>query len=316
MNLREAIEIKRYLEEEFLIRPFKLAKSAALLEGFQIGTYVETDEIINGIGIGYGDRRDAYYAEIMLKRKTEVNLYSLARFFKVSPESFRVRYVGEISALQTTNRHRPAFPGVSIGHHTITAGTFGCLVEDEEGRVHILSNNHILANLNSASLGDPILQPGPADGGNRSRDTIAVLSAYMPIDFQGLNRIDAALAEPLDYSDVLPDIPHIGRVTNITNPRLNIRVIKFGRTTGLTFGVLIARNATIKVNMGGHNVLFEDQIVIEGDRGRFSDGGDSGSLIVDMNRRAIGLLFAGSTTGLTFANPIDDVLTLLSVEII
>ena len=316
MYLREAVEIKKHLEEEFLAKPFKLTKSASLLEGFQVGAYVKTHEPINGIGIGYGGRRDTYYAEIMLREKAEVNLSSLAKFFGVSLESFRVKYVGEISALHTTNRHRPAFPGVSIGHYNITAGTFGCLVEDEDGRIHILSNNHVLADLNSANLGEPILQPGPADGGNRHNDNIAELSTFMPIDFQGLNRIDAALAEPFNYADVLPDIPHIGRVTGITNPRLNIRVIKFGRTTGLTFGVLVARNATIKVNMEGRDVLFEDQIVIEGDRGRFSDGGDSGSLILDTNRRAIGLLFAGSTTGVTFANPIDDVLTLLSVGII
>jgi hypothetical protein len=175
----------------------------------------------------------------------------------------------------------------------------------------ILSNNHILAN-----LGDPILQPGPADGGHRHKDVIAELSAYIPMDFEGLNRVDAALAEPLNYSDVRPDIPHIGHVEGITSARLNIPVIKFGRTTGLTFGTITGRNATIKVNVEGNEVLFEDQIVIEGRRGRFSDGGDSGSLILDTNRQAIGLLFAGSATGVTFANPIDDVLTSLSVEII
>lgn len=316
MYLREASEIKAHLEEEFLIRPFRLTKSASLLEGFQISNYVGTYEPINGIGIGYGGRRDAYYADIMLREEVEINLTSLAESFGVTPESFRVRYVGEIQALQTTARQRPAFPGVSIGHYNISTGTFGCLVEDETECIHILSNNHVLANSNSASLGDSILQPGAHDGGNQNRDTIAQLAAYIPIDFQGLNRVDAALAEPLNYSDVLPDIPHMGCVAGIANPRLNIRVLKFGRTTGLTFGILIARNATIKVNMGGHEVLFEDQIVITGDRGRFSDRGDSGSLILDRNRYAIGLLFAGSTTGVTFANQIGDVLTRLSVEII
>jgi len=316
MYLREASEIKAHLEEEFLVRHFRLTKSASVLEGFQVSNYVRTYESINGIGIGYGGRRDAYYTDIMLREEVEFDLTSLAKFFGVTPESFRVRYVGEIQALQTTARHRPAFPGVSIGHYKISAGTFGCLVEDENGGIHILSNNHVLANLNSASLGDSILQPGPHDGGNQNQDTIAQLSEYIPIDFQGLNRVDAALAEPLNYSDVLPDIPHIGHVAGTANPRLNIRVLKFGRTTGITFGVLIARNATIKVNMGGREVLFEDQIVITSDQGRFSGRGDSGSLILDIDRYAIGLLFAGSTTGVTFANPIGDVLTRISVKII
>jgi hypothetical protein len=316
MDLIETVKIKNYLEREFLTKPFNLVKSAGLLEGFQIETYVKSYEPINGIGIGYGGYKNAYYIEIMLKKKIKVNTSYLASYFGVSSESFRVKYVGEISIIRTTHRHRPAFPGVSIGHYNSTAGTFGCLVEDKEGRIQILSNNHILANLNSANLGDPILQPGPADGGHRHKDVIAELSAYIPIDFEGLNRVDAALAEPLNYSDVRPDIPHIGHVEGITSARLNIPVIKFGRTTGLTFGTITGRNATIKVNVEGNEVLFEDQIVIEGRRGRFSDEGDSGSLILDTNRQAIGLLFAGSATGVTFANPIDDVLTSLSVEII
>jgi S1-C subfamily serine protease len=316
MELKEATEIKRYLENEFLVKPLNLIKSSSFLEGFQINNYVHTYKSFSGIGIGYEGHHNGYYINIMLREKVKVNLDLMADFFGVAPESFRENYVGKIKPLNTVTKHRPAFPGVSIGHYKTTAGTLGCLVIDEEEKIHILSNNHVLANLNSAKLGDPILQPGPADGGKTKKDTIAELSAYILVDFHGLNKVDAALAEPLDYSFVLPNIPHIGKVAGITSPRLNTRVFKFGRTTRLTSGVITARNATIKVNMGGHEVLFEDQIVIESDHGKFSDGGDSGALIVDLNHRAVGLLFAGSATGATFANPINDVLTLLSVEII
>ncbi len=65
---------------------------------------------------------------------------------------------GRIRALQLpTERHRPAPGGVSIGHHEITAGTFGCLVR-KNGHTLILSNNHVLANSNDAQIGDPILR--------------------------------------------------------------------------------------------------------------------------------------------------------------
>jgi len=189
-------------------------------------------------------------------------------------------------------------------------------VKDEYGKIYILSNNHVLANSNFAKLGDPILQPGPQDGGKKDIDTIAVLSTYVPIDFSGLNRIDAALAEPLDYHNVLPEIPYLGRVFGITYPRLRSRVMKYGRTTGLTSGFLIAINATIKILIGNSYVLFENQIVIEKDGDKFSDRGDSGSLILDSERRAIGLLFTGSETGVTFANPIYEILSYFSVDII
>jgi hypothetical protein len=50
-------------------------------------------------------------------------------------------------------------------------------------------------------------------------------------------------------------------------------------------------------------------------KGRFSQGGDSGSLIVDANRRPVGLLFAGSKNGYTFANQIGQVLSALGVSV-
>jgi hypothetical protein len=70
------------------------------------------------------------------------------------------------------------------------------------------------------------------------------------------------------------------------------------------------------------NLRFDQQIEIEsaGD-GSFSDGGDSGSLIVDDDFGAVGLLFAGSEAGgenglgLTFANPIGTVLDALKVDL-
>ncbi|MEO0247476.1 MAG: hypothetical protein ABIM20_05820 [candidate division WOR-3 bacterium] len=92
--------------------------------------------------------------------------------------------------------------------------------------------------------------------------------------------------------------------------------MKYGRTTGLTFGFLIAINATIKILIGNSYVLFENQIVIERDGDKFSDRGDSGSLILDSERRAIGLLFTGSETRVSFANPIYEILSYFSVDII
>lgn len=99
--------------------------------------------------------------------------------------------VGEIKALHT-NKHRPVLPGTSIGHFAITAGTLGIVVE-KNGQKFILSNNHVLANENNASVGDAILQPGPHDGGTAS-DKIGELAEYIPINFSGSNVVDAALA--------------------------------------------------------------------------------------------------------------------------
>ena len=77
------------------------------------------------------------------------------------------------------------------------------------------------------------------------------------------------------------------------------------------------------VVIGSDRFSFENQIEVEGTGpSPFSRGGDSGSLVVNTQRRAIGLLFAGSTTGgsngkgLTYVNPIGDVLSSLDATFV
>ena len=98
---------------------------------------------------------------------------------------------------------------------------------------------------------------------------------------------------------------------------INMRVMKYGRTTGQTKGRVRGINATVNVNYGAAGVArFVGQIVIGG--GGFSAAGDSGSLIVvergGNQGEAVGLLFAGGG-GLTIANPIGAVLTRFGVAI-
>src|SRR5262245_5473405 len=95
-----------------------------------------------------------------------------------------------------TKRQRPAPAGFSVGHPAITAGTIGARVRDALGRVYILSNNHVLANSNGATIGDPALQPGPFDGGTVA-DQIGTLSDFQTITFSTTanNTIDAAIAQ-------------------------------------------------------------------------------------------------------------------------
>jgi hypothetical protein len=101
-------------------------------------------------------------------------------------------------------------------------------------------------------------------------------------------------------------------------------VAKLGRTTGLTRGRVTAfelDNVVVGFDLG--NLRFDNQVEIEGaaEDKPFSRGGDSGSLIVDADRRAVALLFAGSDVGgsnglgLTFANPIRAVLDALEVHL-
>jgi len=254
---------------------------------------------------------------------------------------------GEIVAWQDpTFKYRPAFGGISIGHYRVTAGTLGSAVIDRSTRrIGILSNNHVLANSNDASAGDPILQPGVADGGG-SDDSLAELERFVPIAMTSipcpivsafcmvvngllglfgrstrivpetasplaLNTVDCALAIPFSEQDLLNEILVIGKPKVPVVGEVGMEVQKFGRTTHYTKDAIIAIEATTQVNYGVGMASFEHQIVA----GPMSAGGDSGSLVLDMEGNPVGLLFAGSDR-VTIINEIQRVMDALDVEFI
>ena len=235
-----------------------------------------------------------------------------------------------------TTKQRPAPLGFSVGHPAITAGTLGARVINAVGVVHILSNNHVLANGNNAAVGDAILQPGTFDGGT-SADQIGALAAFRPIVFTGTasNTMDAAIAQvdgndigfgtPADDGYGAPGTALFGDanadgVFDDKNALLGLPVQKYGRTTKLTKGQITGINATLSICYEvvfifcTKSARFVDQIIIE--PGGFSGGGDSGSLIVtdDASRSPVALLFAGSSTQ-TIANRLDLVLDYFDVSI-
>jgi PKD repeat protein len=214
-------------------------------------------------------------------------------------------------------RERPAPNGFSIGHPDITAGTMGAVVRGAGDVCYALSNNHVLANSNDASIGDNALQPGPFDGGSDPADAIGTLADFQPISFSSNNQMDAAIAELFDASSVTGSTPgyaYGAPGTSTVSASVGMSVQKFGRTTSHTTGQVAETNVTVNVcyvPRGPFNcaaaATFVNQFTVT--PGSFSAGGDSGSLIVTDNgsTNPVGLLFAGSDTR-TIANPIGPVL--------
>jgi hypothetical protein len=250
--------------------------------------------------------------------------------------------------LGRTDRVRPAVPGISLGHTSITAGTFGCLVENTDGTRLILSNNHVLAAVNKGVPGDSILQPGPADGGTEPDDMIGLLLNYVPIEVndpvsecpivgmiadilnglarfvgsrqyvvakqasEAVNLFDAALAMPTSPDEVSPNIMDIGIPAGWGSAAIGDHIKKSGRTTGLTDGVVEQVQATVQVQMDlGVIAVFEDQVISN----IGSDGGDSGSAILNDNNEVVGLLFAGGGGSMVF-NRIEHILSAYNVKIV
>ena len=232
---------------------------------------------------------------------------------------------GSPSPEELQGRMRPLRPGLSVGHRDVTAGTLGGFARraDEPGLL-VLSNSHVLADSGSAALGDPVLQPGVADGG-RDADRIGRLAGWVPFGDGPGDLVDAAVAalDPgvaADPGDV-PGGALLGQVAAADDVDPDELVEKVGRTTGHTRGRVTAVEVDgvgVQYDDGVHT--FDDQVEVEGLTGAFSAGGDSGSVIWRSRDRApLALLFAGSTVGgsagggVTFANPLATVLGLLGV---
>ncbi len=86
--------------------------------------------------------------------------------------------------------------GISVGHKDISAGTLGGYVRDNvTGELMILSNNHVLANVDAGKVGDAILQPGNADGGTLPADKIGTLARFVPLRVSTTKLVDCAIAK-------------------------------------------------------------------------------------------------------------------------
>jgi hypothetical protein len=245
----------------------------------------------------------------------------------------------------TARQSRPIQLGTSGGSVTDLAngfccsGTLGALVQDAAGTQYILSNTHVFAgdsvpggNGIVSGVNDPIDQPGYVDVGcvDILTDYVAALTDWIPIVPGGASTVDAAIAAVLPVprdlpKKVYPDgrILEIGTISSQPVAAfLRQLVKKSGRTSGVTQGKVAGLNATVRVQYtdecagATYTSTFTGQVLVS--PGNFLKAGDSGSLLVEdvaTNPRAVGLLYAGGG-GVAVANPIQDVLNELGVELV
>lgn len=323
--------------------------------GFKVTGGQRTDIPAVIIAVRSKQPKSALAAEEVLPERLEINGQSVATDvveaeFKALEDPERIRRV------------RPAPGGVSIGHVDVTAGTLSCVLK-RNGTPVILSNAHVLAMSGQAEFGDPIVQPGPYDGGTEGADTIGTLEAFVPITFESggglpdlpdcptatkivrglnwlaktlgrhtrftlvpkaaaMNVVDAAVAMPLQpweqevIQAILAKDGEWVEVEGIRAASIGMSVWKAGRTTGYTAGgTITATDAAVRVSYGElGEAIFENQIVVESTE-RFSQGGDSGSCVLE-DRYAVGLLFAGDEPGtMTICCPMTEVARLLELSV-
>lgn len=260
--------------------------------------------------------------------------------------------VGDIKLLnERLGFNRPAQPGMSLGHYKISAGTFGGVVKDNSsGKLLLLSNNHVLANLSNGSderahIGDPVIQPGIYDGGNIGSNIIGHLWKFVPLYQEKsfprckfaksfelvVNKCIQCIypqyqirvfreSEKLNLVDCAVALP-------VNNDDISAAILEFGLVSGIkeaTLGLPIKKSGrttgvtysqVIATNVTCKVNMGNHGYGIFTDQmlaGPMSMPGDSGSLILTNDNYAVGLLFAGSEQATIF-NKIEYVLDKLDI---
>jgi len=329
MNLDSVRELKQSLAARILpqIETTITARSAF---GRAAGPVARAAEPPPSMALGVSPSGSGFRLAVRLQKRAFQDSREVELIVKQAKGEVDVRYVGRIgkrAAPWYQQRQRPLLIGCSIGHVAVTAGTLGCFVTPRGGgRLFVLSNNHVLANENRGKRGDDIVQPGTLDGGKAPADVVAQLGDFIRLKKNGVNLVDCALGEIAEsVASETTKLRGFGKLSGLGDAFLDegTEVAKLGRTTGLTHGRVTAfelDNVVVGYDLG--NLRFDNQVEIEGTgAGPFSDGGDSGSLIVGKDKRGVALLFAGSDQGgangqgLTFANPLRAVLDALKVDL-
>jgi hypothetical protein len=291
-------------------------------------------EGVTGVDVGFkyagGKRTDEIAIRVLVKKKKSVlekqTVPAEINGIKtdvIEMEIFplvKSKKLDDASLLSDATKYSTVKGGISLGPERVIGGyvyvgTLGCIVKDNvTNNPVLLSNFHVMCVDSGWHVGDHMCQPGRVDGGVPATDRIgdlarAVLSGHVD------GAICSLSGRPYDCS-----IVDIGDVKGTAAAVLNAAVRKRGRTTLLTNGFVDSINATVNIDYGdglGVHTL-TNQIGIRPDTAtspKFSDHGDSGSVVVDANNKVVGLLFAGNTSGYTYINPISYVLSELNISL-
>ena len=191
-------------------------------------------------------------------------------------------------------------------------GTLGAFMTNES-ETFALSNNHVFAACNHTPVGMPILAPAAGDArpSRPSPSEVCVLRDVVELQsgtpsLVAPMEVDAAFGEVRDPGTVSSwqgdDATGYDTPSTISEPSVDLKVKKVGRTTGLTHGVVEAFVPHLMV-VGYAASEFKGSVwfrriwlVKSTNKLPFAEPGDSGSLVVtEDGSTAVGLVFA--TTG-------------------
>jgi endonuclease G len=284
------------------------------------------DRNITSVGIGYKKKDGTPTKEIAIQftvgRKAKPEMLEKLGTVPI-PESFTIRgvkvptdvierkftaeyrLIAQAQASDRKIRNDPVRPGLSIAHVKETAGTLGCIVYDRaDGTPYVLSNWHVLQGPQGA-IGDDIVQPGPFDDNRVHLNRLGKL-VRSHLGHAG----DCAIAT-MESRGFDPVVIGLGiGVGELGEPELGDKVVKSGRTTGVTHGIVSRVHTIAKIDyegsigeqeIGGFEIELDPENLP--DNGEVSMGGDSGSVWLfksdngEFTNIMAGLHFAGEGPG-------------------
>ncbi|WNC88834.1 hypothetical protein RI103_14115 [Paraburkholderia sp. FT54] len=230
---------------------------------------------------------------------------------------------------------------ISVGNAQ-AAGTLGCLVRDATGQLFGLSNNHVSGSCNYSPTGLPIVAPGILDVSphNPYPFTIGVHARQLtmlmgdPTVVNSQENQDAAVFQ-ITNDQLVSSMQQNFYDTPATALPLSagMEIEKVGRSSGHTRGRVISQligpanvnYAAPQYNFNGV-VYFDNMFLVHGIGDRFSEGGDSGSLVVHTDaggvRHAVGIVVAGGADSsapgqkLSMIMPIAPILALFGMNLV
>ncbi|MBL4673887.1 MAG: hypothetical protein JKX81_16625 [Arenicella sp.] len=310
--------------------------------------------------------------KIGLSRKGSIGKLSLATRLPIA-RAKRVRLIAEFGKLYAANNiilevcvEKPfkidqsiqsTFKPVYFHNHKIScgssiglgnqrnAGTLTALGQNERGELLGISCNHVTGGCNTASVGTPIVSPGIQDVSPENfeisvvglHDSTGPMSQGLPQVFDISDNCDIAFFDISDRNVVCSQqgegIGSYDTPVTFANAKEDLRVKKWGRSTGLTHGEItkvVTQPESVDYNVISYygptssqtfkgTVYFAKIYEVESlSINAFSAGGDSGSLVVTDQagrERIVGILIGGNNVK-SYVLPIQEILKKRKITII
>ena len=280
------------------------------------------------VGVGFketgGKLTDEVVLAVFVERKKQPQ--DLLPEHVIAPEIYGIKTdVVEIKVAE--NLVRPIRGGVKMDSQACTGyGTLGCMATHPDHGTVLLTNHHVLYDQffdNSSGVERDVLvgQPGIAcswcckcnvigavkNSARRNNGNVDCGIAKINSDINHIDEIDGGIR-------ILGIAPQrADPVSGTMRPALvGDAVSKTGARTGRTLGRVTRVGVPVTIRENDKTTLtqFVDQLWIEsadGNNFKFSDHGDSGSVILNSDNEVVGLLFGGLTEHTPYATWANDI---------